>query len=215
MFFNWLEIHSFVLLRVVSMYHQGTTVTRSYVRWAANGEASAYWQFERVAIHWVKQLSRSGLIATNLLRMQAFQIFSLLAEQWNVWQLKSRQGGRRLQAAATLCHKPGTLITSFSKSSNMTSSGQPAELQSLIALVKTLTNAQMKEILRGEGLTVSGVKVSLQLRIIECERHISFSSLIAIAKASRSWLRVGSPTNRRLTNRSRKNIPKRRLRSLW
>ncbi|KAL1963197.1 hypothetical protein VTN77DRAFT_8630 [Rasamsonia byssochlamydoides] len=49
----------------------------------------------------------------------------------------------------------------------MTSTGQPAELQSVIALVKTLTNAQLKDILRSEGLTVSGVKLSLQLRIID------------------------------------------------
>jgi E3 SUMO-protein ligase PIAS1 len=50
----------------------------------------------------------------------------------------------------------------------MTSPGQVAELQTVIALVKTLTNAQLKDILRSEGLTVSGVKVSLQLRIIDC-----------------------------------------------
>ncbi|KKA20222.1 MIZ zinc finger protein [Rasamsonia emersonii CBS 393.64] len=49
----------------------------------------------------------------------------------------------------------------------MASTGQAAELQSVIALVKTLTNAQLKDILRSEGLTVSGVKLSLQLRIID------------------------------------------------
>ncbi|OKL56745.1 hypothetical protein UA08_07883 [Talaromyces atroroseus] len=48
----------------------------------------------------------------------------------------------------------------------MTSSGS-AELQSLISVVKIMTNAQMKEVLRSEGLAVSGVKISLQLRIIE------------------------------------------------
>jgi hypothetical protein len=51
----------------------------------------------------------------------------------------------------------------------MASSGQSSELQSLAALVKTLTNIQMKEILRSELLAVSGVKTTLQLRIIECE----------------------------------------------
>jgi hypothetical protein len=50
----------------------------------------------------------------------------------------------------------------------MASSGQASELQSLIALVKTLTNVQMKEILRSEFLPVSGVKTTLQLRIIDC-----------------------------------------------
>ncbi|KAE8377917.1 transport protein particle component-domain-containing protein [Aspergillus bertholletiae] len=49
----------------------------------------------------------------------------------------------------------------------MASVGQSPELQSLVALVKTMTNAQLKEILRREGLAVSGVKASLQLRIIE------------------------------------------------
>ena len=43
------------------------------------------------------------------------------------------------------------------------------ELQRLTNLVKTLTNVQMREILRSEGLAVSGVKLSLQLRIIDCE----------------------------------------------
>ncbi|KAL4801731.1 transport protein particle component-domain-containing protein [Aspergillus unguis] len=52
-------------------------------------------------------------------------------------------------------------------------SGQSSELQSAIALVKTLTNAQLKDILRDEGLAVSGVKATLQIRIIErLELHI-------------------------------------------
>lgn len=45
-------------------------------------------------------------------------------------------------------------------------SGQTSELQSVIALVKTLTNAQLKDILRDEGLAVSGLKAALQVRII-------------------------------------------------
>lgn len=49
----------------------------------------------------------------------------------------------------------------------MASVGQSSELQSVVALVKTMTNAQLKEILRSEGLAVSGVKASLQFRIIE------------------------------------------------
>ncbi|KAF9892198.1 SUMO ligase siz1 [Aspergillus nanangensis] len=48
----------------------------------------------------------------------------------------------------------------------MASAGQ-SELHSVVALVKTLTNAQLKDILRREGLAVSGVKASLQLRIID------------------------------------------------
>ncbi|PYH48299.1 uncharacterized protein BP01DRAFT_371857 [Aspergillus saccharolyticus JOP 1030-1] len=41
------------------------------------------------------------------------------------------------------------------------------DIQSTVALVKTLTNAQLKDILRNEGLAVSGVKASLQIRIID------------------------------------------------
>lgn len=50
----------------------------------------------------------------------------------------------------------------------MASTGQQSELHSVVALLKTLTNAQLKDILRHEGLAVSGVKASLQLRIIDC-----------------------------------------------
>ncbi|KAL1845996.1 E3 SUMO-protein ligase pli1 [Paecilomyces lecythidis] len=50
----------------------------------------------------------------------------------------------------------------------MASPGQvPPDFQSISALIKTMTNAQLKDILRSEGLAVSGVKVSLQLRIID------------------------------------------------
>lgn len=49
----------------------------------------------------------------------------------------------------------------------MASAVQPSELQSVIALVKTLTNAQLKDILRSETLAVSGVKATLQIRIIQ------------------------------------------------
>jgi len=50
----------------------------------------------------------------------------------------------------------------------MASPGQFPELPQLVALIKTLTNPQLKELLRNEGLAVSGVKASLQLRIIDC-----------------------------------------------
>jgi hypothetical protein len=60
-------------------------------------------------------------------------------------------------------------------------SGQLSELQGVIALIKTLTNAQLKDILRTEGLAVSGVKASLQLRIIDCS-YISFSLLNFLLK---------------------------------
>lgn len=50
----------------------------------------------------------------------------------------------------------------------MASASHTHELNSLSSLVKTLTNSQLKDILRNEGLAVSGVKASLQIRIIEC-----------------------------------------------
>ncbi|KAJ5884132.1 uncharacterized protein N7473_011018 [Penicillium subrubescens] len=49
----------------------------------------------------------------------------------------------------------------------MASSGQLSEIPHLVALIKTLTNANLKDLLRNEGLAVSGVKASLQLRIID------------------------------------------------
>ncbi|KKZ64984.1 hypothetical protein EMCG_09110 [[Emmonsia] crescens] len=50
----------------------------------------------------------------------------------------------------------------------MASTGQDtADLQRVIALVKSLLNAQLKDILRSENLAVSGVKAVLQDRIIE------------------------------------------------
>ncbi|KAJ6120234.1 transcriptional regulator family: Zinc finger MIZ-type [Penicillium sp. IBT 18751x] len=49
----------------------------------------------------------------------------------------------------------------------MASSGQSSEITHLVALIKTLTNPQLKDLLRNEGLAVSGVKISLQLRIID------------------------------------------------
>ncbi|KAL4871963.1 hypothetical protein BDV12DRAFT_205454 [Aspergillus spectabilis] len=52
-------------------------------------------------------------------------------------------------------------------------SGRSSELQGVIALIKTLTNAQLKDILRTEGLAVSGVKASLQLRIIDYLERLS------------------------------------------
>lgn len=41
------------------------------------------------------------------------------------------------------------------------------EVQHLTAKVKTLLNAELKDICRGESLQVSGVKAALQKRIID------------------------------------------------
>lgn len=58
----------------------------------------------------------------------------------------------------------------------MASSGQLSEIPHLVALIKTLTNPNLKDLLRNEGLAVSGVKASLQLRIIDCSLSLRFSS---------------------------------------
>lgn len=50
----------------------------------------------------------------------------------------------------------------------MASSGQSSELPHLVSLIKTLTIPQLKDLLRNEGLPVSGLKATLQLRIIDC-----------------------------------------------
>jgi hypothetical protein len=62
----------------------------------------------------------------------------------------------------------------------MASAGHSSELQSVVALVKTLTNAQLKDILRSEGLAVSGVKASLQLRIIDCSFSLIFDISLSL-----------------------------------
>ncbi|KAJ5180361.1 hypothetical protein N7492_003571 [Penicillium capsulatum] len=50
----------------------------------------------------------------------------------------------------------------------MAASGQPSELPQLVALIKTMTIPQLKDLLRNEGLALSGVKAVLQVRIIDC-----------------------------------------------
>lgn len=49
----------------------------------------------------------------------------------------------------------------------MASAGPPLDIQIVIAKVKTLINAQLKNILKRENLPVSGVKSAMQTRIIE------------------------------------------------
>lgn len=49
----------------------------------------------------------------------------------------------------------------------MASTGSDQDHQSVVALIKTLINVQLKDILRSEYLPVSGVKSTLQFRIID------------------------------------------------
>lgn len=48
-------------------------------------------------------------------------------------------------------------------------SGQSSELPNLVNLIKTLTLPQLKDLLRSEGLPVSGKKAAVQVRIIDCQ----------------------------------------------
>lgn len=57
----------------------------------------------------------------------------------------------------------------------MATSGQSSEINHLVALIKTLTNPQLKDLLRNEGLAVSGVKMTLQLRIIDYLERLAAS----------------------------------------
>ncbi|KAJ5099133.1 hypothetical protein N7532_006134 [Penicillium argentinense] len=50
-----------------------------------------------------------------------------------------------------------------------------SEVQHLVALIKTLTNPQLKELLRYEGLAVSGIKAVLQMRIIDYLERLAAS----------------------------------------
>lgn len=45
-------------------------------------------------------------------------------------------------------------------------SDYPSDVPTLTTYIKTLTNPQLKQLLRHEGLQVSGVKAALQFRII-------------------------------------------------
>lgn len=64
---------------------------------------------------------------------------------------------------------PLEFLYSTSISRRMMASSQASpEVLNLVALIKTLTNPQLKDLLRNEGLAVSGVKASLQMRIIDC-----------------------------------------------
>lgn len=65
----------------------------------------------------------------------------------------------------------------------MAASGQPSEIPQLVALIKTMTIPQLKDLLRNEGLALSGVKAVLQLRIIDC----SFPPSLTGARSPWIW----------------------------
>jgi E3 SUMO-protein ligase PIAS1 len=55
-----------------------------------------------------------------------------------------------------------------------------SDLPTLTAFIKTLTNPQLKDLLRYESLQVSGVKAALQFRIIHREFPGLYRSLSGI-----------------------------------
>lgn len=66
----------------------------------------------------------------------------------------------------------------------MAASGQPSELPQLVALIKTMTIPQLKDLLRNEGLALSGVKAVLQVRIIDCSFPHPYSVLVHLRSAA-------------------------------
>ncbi|KAJ6024503.1 hypothetical protein N7540_005300 [Penicillium herquei] len=64
-------------------------------------------------------------------------------------------------------------------------SGQSSELPRLVTIIKTLTIPQLKDLLRNEGLPVSGLKAALQVRIIDC---LSFPYPFSVARSPQSYL---------------------------
>lgn len=62
--------------------------------------------------------------------------------------------------------------------------GPPYQTRPLIAQTKTLLNTQLKHILAGEGLRVSGVKAELQQRIISRK---SEALRVAVSSTTGDW----------------------------
>ncbi|KAJ5715043.1 uncharacterized protein N7483_012224 [Penicillium malachiteum] len=64
-------------------------------------------------------------------------------------------------------------------------SGESSELPRLVTIIKTLTIPQLKDLLRNEGLPVSGLKAALQVRIIDC---LSFPHPFSVARSPQPYL---------------------------
>ncbi|KAJ5921560.1 Zinc finger RING/FYVE/PHD-type [Penicillium verhagenii] len=62
-------------------------------------------------------------------------------------------------------------------------SGQSSELPNLVNLIKTLTLPQLKDLLRNEGLPVSGLKAAVQMRIIDCPIGFKESPFFTVVKS--------------------------------
>ena len=80
---------------------------------------------------------------------------------------------RQLLEPSELLRSAGYLLVS----PNMASAG-PLDAHSVIAKVKTLINAHLRAVLKGEGLAVSGVKAAMQERIISRKSHPHYISFV-------------------------------------
>ncbi|KAJ5545348.1 transcriptional regulator family: Zinc finger MIZ-type [Penicillium sp. DV-2018c] len=67
----------------------------------------------------------------------------------------------------------------------MATSSLSSEVTTLIAFIKTLTNTQLKDLLRYEGLQVSGLKATLQFRIIQRLQTLSESDTVSFNALAR------------------------------
>ena len=68
----------------------------------------------------------------------------------------------------------------------------PTNSDATIAKVKTLVNNQLKQILKKEGLPVSGAKATLQSRIIDRESQL-LRFHVHLCNATKAWRSRTSP----------------------
>lgn len=132
--------------------------------------------------------------------------------------LRERSGRARSPSLENRGHRPGRiyLTTKYSyevfgltssSASTMASADQQSDLPAMVALVKTMTNPQLKAILKNESLAVSGVKATLQIRIISrkscllilhfciCSPHESSGGQVVFAGSSMLTAHFCHPTD--------------------
>ncbi|OQD86271.1 hypothetical protein PENANT_c008G08484 [Penicillium antarcticum] len=78
----------------------------------------------------------------------------------------------------------------------MATPGHSTDVPTLVALIKTLTNPLLKELLRSESLQVSGVKIALQLRIIQRLEEVATSDRLSFDALARRILDAALPKSR-------------------
>ncbi|KAJ5753835.1 uncharacterized protein N7511_007988 [Penicillium nucicola] len=78
----------------------------------------------------------------------------------------------------------------------MATPGHSTDVPTLVALIKTLTNPALKDLLRSENLQVSGVKIALQLRIIQRLESLAASDRLSFDALARRILDAALPKSR-------------------